>query len=172
MTRKLMPLRAVLVAVLFALTCLQAPAQSKSAVTLDLKDASVKEFFSQIERQTDYTFSYRDTEIEACPAVTVKVSKSGLEQLLKSELPKLSLSYTIVGSKIVIKPVVAAPALPSSVTGRVTDKGSGKPVRGAVVSDGYSCVKTDRNGEYVIDSDSARVVFVVTPSGYRLHQNS
>ena len=54
------------------------------------------------------------------------------------------------------------------LTGRVTDSRSGKPVSGAVVSDGCSCVKTGRNGEYFIESDSARVVFVVTPSGYRV----
>lgn len=54
------------------------------------------------------------------------------------------------------------------LSGRVTDANSGRPVKGAVVSDGGICVQTDRNGEYRIESDSARTVFVVIPSGYKV----
>lgn len=166
MTRKPMPLRTALVSVIFVLICSMAQAQSRSSVTLDLKDASVKEFFSQIERQTDYTFSYRDSEIENLQSVSVKSNKSDLEQLLKSELPKLSLSYTIVGNKIVIKPAAASPVQPSNVTGRVIDN-TGEAVMGAgVIIKGTSKgVITDGDGGFAIDAPKDAIL-VFSALGY------
>lgn len=45
--------------------------------------------------------------------------------------------------------------------------GPSKGLKGVVVSDGYTCVQTDRKGNYILEAnDSARYIFVVTPSGY------
>lgn len=55
-----------------------------------------------------------------------------------------------------------------SIAGHVLDAETLKPVAGAVVSDGQVCVLSDRNGEYRIESDSARTVFVSIPSGYEV----
>ena len=43
----------------------------------------------------------------------------------------------------------------------------GKPLEGVVVSDGYSCVLTDADGNYRLEAfPQSRYVFVSTPSGY------
>lgn len=55
-----------------------------------------------------------------------------------------------------------------SIAGHVLDAETLKPVAGAVVSDGQVCVLSSRNGEYRIESDSARTVFVSIPSGYEV----
>ncbi len=61
-------------------------------------------------------------------------------------------------------PVVRDP----NIFGKVCDNG-GKALGGVVVSDGFTCVKTDANGEYALASDlqKAKHVFVVQPDGYR-----
>ena len=131
-------------------------AQNGGGLTLDLKGASVGEFFSQIERQTGYTFSYRDSEIERCPTVTSKVRNADLEQILKSELPKLSLQYTIIGNKIVITPLPstppAAPAVATqTINGCVTDAtGEGVVGAGVVIKGTSRGVVTDASGNYSI----------------------
>lgn len=50
--------------------------------------------------------------------------------------------------------------------GLVSDTG-GNPMEGVVVSDGFTCVKTDTRGVYQIIRDkSSKFVFISTPSGY------
>ena len=160
----------LLVAALVAL-CPGIWAQTGRTVSLDLKGVSVREFFSQIERQTDYTFSYRDSEIEDCPAVTVKVRNASLEQVLKSELPKLSLQYTIVGHKIVITPLpqTSQPSpqvVSQSVTGCVTDAtGEGVMGAGVLVKGTSSGVITDADGKYSIMAPK-NAILIFSALGY------
>lgn len=53
----------------------------------------------------------------------------------------------------------------AAVTGKVT--AAGKPVAGALISDGFSIVKTGTNGTYQITTDAkAEFVFVIVPAGY------
>lgn len=48
-----------------------------------------------------------------------------------------------------------------------TVKADGKGLPGVVVSDGYSCTVTDRNGRYSLEaSRDGRFIYVSTPSGY------
>ena len=54
----------------FMLASIDASAQV-GKVSLDINNVSVKEFFSAIEKQTSYHFSYRDIEIQDKEAVTV-----------------------------------------------------------------------------------------------------
>lgn len=71
----------------------------------------------------------------------------------------------------VIKPAKAKPkprkeASPDSmlVTGLVTDE-KGRPLSGIVISDSYSCVRTDRRGRYRLRRDrKARFVYYTVPS--------
>lgn len=52
-----------------------------------------------------------------------------------------------------------------TITGTVY--GHSKGLKGVVVSDGYTCTQTDKNGHYILNvNDSAKYIFVVTPSGY------
>lgn len=122
---------------LSAAVCLLALTVSAGAqdgkVTIDLSNASLKEFFNAIEEQTPYTFSYRDSEVEGKQPVTVKVKDAALAALLASELSKVQLKYALVNEKIVITPVPQGQnGAPFVLTGRIMDK-SGQPVIGASV---------------------------------------
>ncbi len=122
---------------LSAAVCLLALTVSAGAqdgkVTIDLSNASLKEFFNAIEEQTPYTFSYRDSEVEGKQPVTVKVKDAALAALLATELSKVQLKYALVNEKIVITPVPQGQnGAPFVLTGRIMDK-SGQPVIGASV---------------------------------------
>ena len=93
----------VLMLVFSLLFSLSASAQ-QGKVNVDVKNVSLKEFFNVIEQQTDYRFSYRDSELEGKPSVTVKVTNADLASLLVSELSKADLRYTLVNDKIVVTP--------------------------------------------------------------------
>lgn len=71
---------------------------------------------------------------------------------------------TLAGAAAVCAKTVAAER--KSRTGRVLQ--AGRPVAGAVVSDGLNCVKTDANGIWSLPVRAeAKFVFVTSPSGMR-----
>ncbi|MEG2674736.1 MAG: calcineurin-like phosphoesterase family protein [Muribaculaceae bacterium] len=57
------------------------------------------------------------------------------------------------------------------LTGTVSSKGSG--IAGVVVTDGYSCVKTNSFGSYsILKSPEAKFIYISTPAGYLTDINS
>jgi len=128
-------------------------------VSINVKDATVTEFFKEIESQTDYSFSYRDAEIAGLGKVTVSVKDTSIEKLLSSELPKLGLKYTIVRKKVVITPVEQTSAAPLILSGTVLD-GRGEPVIGAAVLQKGTTngVITDLDGKFSIETTKGAVL--------------
>lgn len=119
---------AVLTLFFSLLFSLSASAQ-QGKVSVDLRNVSLKEFFNVIEQQTDYRFSYRDSELDGKPSVTVKAVDADLASLLSSELSKADLRYTLVNDKIVVTPRPKEnPEV--TVSGRIIDR-AGEPVIGA-----------------------------------------
>ena len=107
MKRQSVSVRSLVLALFFALILAggghSAYAQ-QGKVSVNIKNGSLKEFFNAIEEQTDYNFSYRDSELEGKPSVTVKAEDAELSVLLSAELAKAGLQYTFMNDKIVITP--------------------------------------------------------------------
>ena len=57
----------------------------------------------------------------------------------------------------------------ATITGRITSA-TGEPLQGVVVSDGYNCVQSDKDGRYALKSDMALTNFVQisVPDGYKV----
>lgn len=123
----------------------------KGNVSIELRNASLKEFFRAIEQQTPYSFSYRDSELEGKPTVTVDVVNADVAKLLSTELAKAHLRYTLVEDKIVITPQTERENVTFLLKGRVTDN-SGQAIIGAsVLMKGTTTgVITDLDGNYSI----------------------
>lgn len=132
-TKKRLNLRTALISLcMFAFVGTSA---QTGTVTVKLRNASVKELFSAIEKQTSYRFSYRDAEIKGKGNVTISATNRELKQLLEGELSKLGLKYAVSGNKIIVTPVAAAAsAQPKKVTGKVVDA-NGEPVIGATIKE-------------------------------------
>lgn len=109
-------------------------------VNLNLKNVSVKELFREIERQTSYSFSYRDVEVSGKGGITIVKKNAELKEILTNELRKLNLKYSVSEFKIVVVPIDAVETKPVSktvgqkVTGNVIDI-KGIPVIGATVKE-------------------------------------
>lgn len=57
----------------------------------------------------------------------------------------------------------------STLYGVVTDKQSGQAIENVVVSDGFTCVKTDKNGVYQIPrNDNSTMVYLSVPAEYEI----
>ena len=123
-------------------------------VSINVRNISLKEFFNVIEKQTDYNFSYRDSELEGKGKVTVKVENADLASLLSAELAKVGLCHTFVNDKIVITPLEPAKqdVSPTTVSGVVLDR-SGNPVVGAsaLIKGTTNGAVTDLDGKFSVE---------------------
>lgn len=165
-TKKRLNLRTALISLcMFAFVGTSA---QTGTVTVKLRNASVKELFSAIEKQTSYRFSYRDAEIKGKGNVTISATNRGLKQLLEGELSKLGLKYAVSGNKIIVTPVVAATSAQSKkVTGKVVDA-NGEPVIGATIKEQGTAngTITDFDGNFALDvADNA--MLEVSYIGYK-----
>ena len=147
--------RTIRIAATTVLLLLLAPKLSaqQEKISLNLNNASLKVFFNEIEKQTEWTFSYRDSEIERKPEITLAVKDSPLADVLNSGLTPAGLLWKIVGDKIVITPSHkdTAPQQDETVTvsGRLTDsRGEALIGASALVKGTTNGVVTDIDGKF------------------------
>ena len=141
--------------------------------TFDLKDVSIKEVFSLIEKQSQYIFLYYETTIDVSKKVTLTVSDKSISEVLDKLFAGQHIHYEIRDRQIILSKV----SMPSQqreknrvITGYVKDK-NGEPIIGGNVLIKGTSVGTITNvdGAYslkVLDN----TVLVVSFIGYKTQE--
>ncbi len=111
-------------------------------VSLHLKDASMKELFNEIQKQTNYSFVYNSVDAQNMSPITLRVSGETVSEIMKKLFQDSDFIYRIEGNIIRLKydpaPQVETKAKPekenpeSIVNGLVTDQNN-LPVPGVNV---------------------------------------
>lgn len=81
---------------------LSASTFSQTKVSLNMKDATVQEVFSNLEKMTNYTFLYKLDLVDKCGKVNVNVTNKDFNLLLEDLLRPLGLSFKIDDNVVVI----------------------------------------------------------------------
>ena len=161
-----------LVVMLFA-TSLTAQAQTP-AVSIDVKNVSVKELFKTIEAQSGYTFAYVDSEIDLSKNVSINAKNRSIIDIVAEVLPGMNVELKNKKVVLTLKPATPASQNPTNnaatrtVSGKVVDQ-NGDPVIGAMVvlmgtTNGAS---TDLDGKYAITFSQNSAVLEVSSIGYQ-----
>jgi TonB-linked SusC/RagA family outer membrane protein len=106
-------------------------------ITITEKQVKLETLLGTIEKQSGYTFFYKQDLLSALPSVTVKLKKVTIGEAMDTILKGLPISYDIVGNTIVIKAAIAPAAnpfklIPKLFLGRVLDE-SDQPLPGASI---------------------------------------
>ena len=72
-------------------------------ITFSLKNASLKEIISEIRKNSDYDFVYRDVNLESFARQDVAFKDATIEQILTDCLKGTDLGYEINGKTIIIR---------------------------------------------------------------------
>lgn len=118
---------------------LQAPELRDVKLSLELHNASVREFMRRVESTTPYTFSYDESDLQQSGTVTLKVSKQALAEVLNSVSEQTNLSFKQVEYNIHVATAdrkistAVERQEQQSVSGKVTDK-NGTPLPGVSVA--------------------------------------
>ena len=148
-------------------------------VTLSEKNAKLEKVFKSIKDQTGYVFFYDQSLLQMAKPVTIKVKNASLETVLNICFQDQPLSYSIVGTTVVVKlkqslsDAVVVPAVreipaPIDITGRVTDK-DGNPLQGAniTVKGKKVSATTDASGMFILKGVSTEDEIIISYTGYK-----
>lgn len=91
-----------MVLLLVGIMHLSASTFSQTKVSLNMKDATVQEVFSNLEKMTNYTFLYKLDLVDKCGKVNVNVTNKDFNLLLEDLLRPLGLSFKIDDNVVVI----------------------------------------------------------------------
>ena len=176
-----LPAKLFLIMKLTILLMLIAMLQARAAglaqtVTLSFRDTPLSKVFSEIKKQTGYTFWYTDEQLVNAKKVTLQVQNMSLDHVLELCFRDQPLTYTVSDKTVIVKrkaPSVPAETLAEDIRirGRVTDD-KGDPVAGAsiqVKGTGKGVV-TNENGEYEISVANADAVLVVSSLGFNAQE--
>lgn len=135
---------------LFLLLCLlhicieaKGAENNEPLVTLDMKQAAVREVLAEITRQTGIHFSYESSLIKDLPPVNIKVKRKTLSHCLQALFRELPVTYTRAGKFIILKKKQKKVV----VSGFIRDKDSSESLIGASVYDEESRRGTTSNAE-------------------------
>jgi TonB-linked SusC/RagA family outer membrane protein len=147
-------------------SCIAATGYAQSEkVTIQLENATMKDFFSMIENQTDYKFLYRDDAVENIK-VNLNESDIPLDIILNKLLDGSEFGYKILANNLIaIAPIKVFQQI--KITGTVTDA-EGFPLTGVtVVIEGSNIGSiTDINGKYTIETSDAEGTLTFSYIGY------
>ncbi len=154
--------------------CLQVSAKGFSqTVTLTGKNIPLEKVFKEVKRQSGYLFVYRDEWLKQAKKIDVSITNGTVKQVLDYCFTDQPLTYSIVDKTVVVrlkeeeKKVDSIPII--KLTGKVTDKSTGKPLEGASVYLKYSKIGTSTNDEglFVLGVNRTGFILVVSYTGYK-----
>lgn len=124
-------------------------------VTVELKNATLKQVFKSIEGQTTYRFSYRNTMIDNKADITISKHQAVISAVLDEALKGRELTYSIVSSKSIVisdKVKQSGSSKNKRISGTVKSP-DGEPIIGAnvkVEGSSIGCI-TDINGYFTLE---------------------
>lgn len=129
-------------------------------INISLRNVSLKEVFTNIERQTNYKFLYEEHLIDNIAPLSVDFKDSDVEVVLNKLLHNHQLNYRIIAETIAIQQATKRTSslhiLQKNVNGTVKDQ-NGDPLPGVSVrvQGTSSGTVTNENGFYTLSADNS-----------------
>lgn len=124
-------------------------------VTVELKNATLRQVFKSIEGQTTYRFSYRNALVDDKNDITISQRQVGVSVVLNEALEGRNLTYSIVSAKSIVisdKEEKTSPSKNKRISGTVK-MSTGESIIGAnvkVVGATIGCI-TDLDGNFALE---------------------
>ncbi len=166
-----------LTAAVLMVTCIQAGGRGYSqTITLSVKNAPLEKVFSEIQKQSGYSFTYTRESLEKAKTVTLSVKDAAVREVMDLCLKGQPLAYTIVDRIIIIQRAGGQEKSTNletisselqDISGKVMNE-KGEPVIGATVSvkGTAKATYTDDAGNFLLTDVDVKAILVVSSVGY------
>jgi TonB-linked SusC/RagA family outer membrane protein len=116
--------------------CVKATA-AQSNISVKGESISIKQAIQLIEKQTDYTFFYNDTDLKGTAPLNINC-QGDIDKVLRTLFADSGITYTVKGKEVILKTKAVETTLGSNqtagkVTGVVIDSRTGDPIPGATI---------------------------------------
>lgn len=140
--------------------------ESKS-ISLSIQNGTIQTFVSEIEKQTDYMFLYKNEDIDSSIKVNVKAENKPAIEVLNEVIAKTNLVYKINGKHIVLTRKGSADVKDIVITGKIVDN-KGEAIIGAnvLIKGTSSGVVSDMDGNFSIKAPNEQSVLIFSYVGY------
>ena len=137
-------------------------------LSISLNKVTIKQFFNEIQRKTDYTFSYREGILNNNKDVSISIHNKNLSEILKSVLDSKGLSFSIQAKSIVITQQLQTSTQSFTLKGKVTNS-EGEPLIGVTVlaKNSKNGTATDFDGNFSIRINDKNTSLQFTYVGYK-----
>ncbi len=139
-------------------------------ISINTQNTSTKQVFQQLEKQSGYSFFYKDIDMEKIRTNQIVLKNTSLKEALKAILEPNGLDYEIVNKTIVIKSIPKASRNnnaknsnnQNTITGTIIDE-TGTPIVGATLrlkNEPRKAVQSMANGNFSLplSADGQRVI--------------
>ena len=158
-------------------TALHAQSVDEVFISLDLNNAKLIKAFDEIERKTEYKFTYDNLFIDKSLRISGKFNNTSVADILRFISKEAALQFRIINNNInVMKQEVNKPAVDKvelvtqaeiPISGKVTDeKGEGLPGVNILIEGTSFGVVTDAEGAFRLDVPSSESVLQFSFIGY------
>ncbi|HEU4633087.1 MAG TPA: TonB-dependent receptor [Flavisolibacter sp.] len=163
---------------LLLVACMQVGAAGYGQrISISGQNLSLKKVFTEIQRQSGYSFFYSDKDLEHASKVSIDARNAELLVILNQVFQGQPLTYTIIEKTVVIKEkrfpkdeLRPSAEMPSAIeiSGIVTNE-NGEPLRGAsvVVKGTAQGTSTDNNGHFLLREVDANGTLIISFIGYK-----
>lgn len=146
--------------------CIEIYAQEQT-VTINMKNATLKQVLKAIEKQTTYRFSYRNVVIDNRKDITISKVKTSVPSVLSMALNGRNLEYSIISRKSIVitdrqkAKSAIQPSQKKRISGVVKDT-NGDPIIGASVYEKgtRNGAITNIDGEFDLDAPNGTMLTI------------
>ena len=147
-----------------------------SRLSLNMKNATIKDVLMRIEEQSEYRFLYSDSKIDVEKKVNIDLTDMKIEDILNTVFDGTDIGYRIVSRQILLSSKSESSQVGQqarSVTGKVTDS-SGAPLPGVsvVIKGTTNGIITDADGNYSLANVSTDATLVFSFVGMKAQEVS
>jgi TonB-linked SusC/RagA family outer membrane protein len=137
-------------------------------LSLDMKDASLKQVLSEIETQTELSFIYKSDLVNPDQLVNIQASDASIEQVLADLFADKNIKCEILDNSLIVLLPKNSVLQQQKVTGTITDASTGEPLPGVniLIEGTNQGVITDMSGNFSIEVPGPTSALVFSYVGY------
>jgi len=156
-------LKLTLFFLIFSLFPLRADSEASlnTKISLNLNEVALFEVLEEIEDKTEFTFFYKNEDINLSRRVTINMVRQPVRAILNFLFENEHVLYKVVKKHIIIKKQ-------QQITGKIIDQKTGEPIPYCNISLESSSLGTASNelGEFIIEADSLPVKLIFSHVNY------
>ncbi len=163
-----------LLAVINILTVTANGYSQATRLSLNMKDATLKEVFSQIELQSSLSFLYKTEVVNPDEKVNITTQSATVSEVLDYLFSNKKIQYEILDNSLIVLMPLNESKQQQKITGTITDATNGEPIIGAnVIIEGTTIgTVSDADGKFSIDIPKSDAVLIVSFLGFNTERIS